>query len=155
MRICTHCGGVKNGDAKIGEIPCVCRTKFFTADELAKQLKKAWRRKRTGAATMLLLLAAALVSLAAPIVVSVDPKPGLALVTVSGVGPGYLWVERSTNLASTNWEAFGVALNVSPETNTYTFADVISGTNPPATVFYRARYLYLKPPILPGHSVTE
>lgn len=33
MRICEKCGGVKNGDRNVGEIPCCCRTEPRKCDD--------------------------------------------------------------------------------------------------------------------------
>lgn len=64
-----------------------------------------------------------------------------ATVTIHDVGPGFLQVQRSTDLVS--WTTFAIASNPYAWTNTWTFNDYLSTVNEAA--FYRAIYTYQKP----------
>lgn len=85
----------------------------------------------------LLLLLVALPTYALDLSVEYVPGTG-AFLTVPNVGPGFLQVQRSTDL--TNWTTFAVAsmpLHLG-FTNTWRFHDYQSLSNPAA--FYRAVY---------------
>lgn len=62
-------------------------------------------------------------------------------VTIHDVGPGFLQVQRSTDLVS--WTTFAIASNPYTVTNTWTFNDYLSTAN--EATFYRAVYTYQKP----------
>lgn len=71
---------------------------------------------------------------------SYAPGSGAAI-TVHDVGPGYLEVQRSTDLVA--WTTFAIVSNPYAITNSWFFSDYLSTVNEAA--FYRAIYTYVKP----------
>lgn len=79
---------------------------------------------------------------AADVRLTLDYAPDTgATITISDVGPGFLKVQRSTDLVT--WTTFAIASNPYAWTNTWAFNDYLSTVNEAA--FYRAIYTYQKP----------